>query len=119
MCNTFARKQTNWKRIARVEGREENLAKSKGGTAKVSTLCDPKDDEEVGPSCCKEKRGFSRKEKEGGQIKDEKSIQAERKGIRTRGRLCVSPRSNRAREGPVWLTDDLIKRGTNYRPAGC
>lgn len=25
----------------------------------------------------------------------------------------------RFREESGWLTDDLIKRGTNYRPAGC
>ena len=40
-----------------------------------------------------------------------------------RGEDCGEEKRERERErvewGPVWLTDDLIKRGTNYRPAGC
>lgn len=49
----------------------------------------------------------------------EQRVKRRRKKEREREKEEVGGDGERFHEESGWLTDDLIKRGTNYRPAGC
>lgn len=49
----------------------------------------------------------------------EEQRQGERKKTEEKKKKKGGGDGERFHEESGWLTDDLIKRGTNYRPAGC
>lgn len=59
-----------------------------------------------------------RRGKSKGRVAVEKEAEEEEEGGRRRRRK-EQDMENGFTEESGWLTDDLIKRGTNYRPAGC
>lgn len=82
---------------------KEDLLDPERGEEPRKTKVGPKTEVRLGPNSRERSAGIKRGQKEGGAVKKE------RREERVEGR----------ERGPVWLTDDLIKRGTNYRPAGC